>query len=252
MITFSKSRLAALLIAVFAALPLHAGAALFGDDEARKAILDLRTKVDGIARDLGTRIDTKADRTGALDQMNQNEQTRQEIARLRGQIEVLANDVANAEKRQKDFYADLDARLRKLEPRTISIDGNDAAVGASEQVAYDAALATFKAGDYKGAAGALDAFVKRYPESAYAANAQYWLGNAHYAMRDCKTAISAQQLVVKTYPDSPKAADAMLNIASCYVELKDKNNAKKTLDTLVARYPASSAAQIAKERLARK
>lgn len=252
MIIFSTSRLAALLLAVCASLPLHASAALFDDDEARRAVLDLRSKVEGIARDLGARIDAKADRTAGLEQMNQNEQTRQEISRLRGQIEVLANDVANVEKRQKDFYTDLDARLRKLEPRTISIDGNDAAVGASEQSAYDAALVIFKSGDYKAAAGALDAFVKRYPESAYAANAQYWLGNAHYAMRDCKTAINAQQVVVKTYPDSPKAADAMLNIASCYVELKDKNNAKKTLDTLVNKYPASNAAQIAKERLARK
>ena len=249
MMTFSTFRLATLVIAAW--LPLQASAALFGDDEARKAVLDLRTKVDGIARDLNTRIDSKADRTGALAQMNQHEQTMQEIARLRGQIEVLGNDLSNAEKRQKDFYADLDARLRKLEPRMITIDGNEAAVGASEQKSYDAALVQFKAGDYKAAATALDEFVKLYPTSAYAANAQYWLGNAHYAMRDCKSAISAQQVVVKTYPDSPKAADAMLNIASCYTELKDKTNSKKTLDALISKYPNSSAAQLAKERVGR-
>ncbi|MFT5644723.1 MAG: tol-pal system protein YbgF [Janthinobacterium sp.] len=252
MMTFSKSNLAILALVAGAYMPLQAGAALFSDDEARRAVLDLRNKVNGIASELNARIDAKADRTDALAQMNQHEQTMREIARLRGQIEVLANDVAIGEKRQKDFYADLDGRLRKLEPRMINIDGNDAAVAASEQSAYDVALATFKAGDYKGAATALDDFVKRYPASAYAANAQYWLGNAHYAMRDCKSAISAQQVVVKTYPDSPKAADAMLNMASCYTELKDKNNAKKMLDTLVSKYPDSSAAQLAKERLGRK
>lgn len=252
MMTFSKAGVAAALLAAFAALPLHANAALFDDDEARKAILELRSKVDALARDINSRIDTKADKTSTLAMLNQHDQTMQEIARLRGQIEVLGNDLATAQKRQKDFYADLDARLRKLEPRQVTIDGQEAAVGVSEQSSYEAALAQFKSGDYKGAATALDAFVKRYPESAYAANAQYWLGNAYYAQRDCKNAISAQQAVVKNYPDSPKAADAMLNIASCYTELKDKTNTTKTLNALIARYPDSSAAQTAKERAGKK
>jgi tol-pal system protein YbgF len=252
MMTFSKAGIAAAMMAAFACLPLHAGAGLLDDDEARRAILDLRTKVDGIAQDLNKRVDSKADKTSTLDLLGQHEQTLQEIAKLRGQIEELVNELANAQKRQKDFYVDLDTRLRKLEPQQITIDGKDAAVVPSEQGAYDAALQLFKAGDYKAAAGALDAFVKRYPESGYAANAQYWLGNAHYALRDCKNAIAAQQVVVKNYPDSPKAADAMLNIASCHTELKDKPNAKKTLDTLVAKYPDSSAAQAAKERLQKK
>ena len=252
MMTFSKAGVAAALLAAFAALPLHANAALFDDDEARKAILELRSKVDALSRDMNSRIDTKADKTSTLAMLNQHDQTMQEIARLRGQIEVLGNDLATAQKRQKDFYADLDARLRKLEPRQVTIDGQEAAVGVSEQSSYEAALALFKSGDYKGAATALDAFVKRYPDSAYAANAQYWLGNAYYAQRDCKSAISAQQAVVKNYPDSPKAADAMLNIASCYTELKDKANTTKTLNALIARYPDSSAAQTAKERAGKK
>lgn len=252
MTTFSKAGLATALMAACAYLPLHASAGLLDDDEARKAIIELRSKVDSVTRDLGARLDAKADKTSTLDLLNQHEQTMQEIAKLRGQIEVLANELANAQKRQKDFYVDLDGRLRKLEPRQITIDGKEAAVEPSEQNSYDAALQQFKSGDYKAAAGALEAFVKRYPDSGYAANAQYWLGNAHYALRDCKSAIAAQQVVVKTYPDSPKAADAMLNMASCYTELKDKAGAKKTLETLLAHYPDSSAAQTAKERLSKK
>src|SRR5450830_207409 len=117
MMTFSKAGLAAALMAAFAYLPLHANAALFDDDEARKAILELRAKVDAMARDLNSRIDTKADKTSTLSLLNQHDQTMQEIARLRGQIEVLGNDLTNTQKRQKDFYTDIDARLRKLEPR---------------------------------------------------------------------------------------------------------------------------------------
>ena len=240
----------ALLCTALGALPLFAHAGLLDDDEARKAIIDLRAKVDNIARDLNTRIDTKLDRTATVDLLNQHELAMAEIAKLRGQIEVLSNDVANAQRRQKDFYVDLDARLRKLEPQKTVVDGKEVTVDPNEQKSYDAALLLFKAGDYKYAAASLSEFVRRYPESGYAANAQYWLGNAYYALRDYPNAIAAQQIVVTTYGDSPKAPDAMLNIASSYTELKDKKAAKKAFQDLVAKYPESSAAQAAKERLA--
>jgi tol-pal system protein YbgF len=245
-----KSRLAAACMAMAAWMPLQASAGLLDDDEARKAILDLRTKVENLSRELNARIDTKSDKRDALDMVNQNEQTQQEIARLRGQIEVLANDIANAQKRQKDFYADLDARLAKLEPRQVNIDGKTAEVDPGELKSYDAAMATFKSGDYKTAASALSDFVRRYPTSSYASNAQYWLGNAYYAQRDYKNAIAAQEIVASTYQDSPKAPDAMLNIASSYTELKDKKNARKALQNLVSKYPESTAAAAAKDRLA--
>jgi tol-pal system protein YbgF len=250
MITVSKSGLAAACLAFAAWIPLHASAGLLDDDEARNAILALRAKVDNLSRDLSTKLEAKSDKTAALDMLNQHEQTMQEIAKLRGQLEVLSNEVANSQKRQKDFYSDLDARIRKLEPRQVQIDGKEAEVDPGEQKAYDAAMLLFKAGDYKQAGAALYEFVRRYPDSGYAANAQYWLGNAYYAQRDYKNAIAAQEIVASTYKESAKAPDAMLNIASSYTELKDKKNAKKALQHLVAQYPDSPAAQAAKDRLA--
>jgi tol-pal system protein YbgF len=250
MTSFSKSRIAAACFALAAWLPLHANAGLLDDDEARKAILDLRSKVENLSRDLNARIDTKTDKSAALDLVNQHEQTMQEIARLRGQIEVLANEVASAQKRQKDFYADLDARIAKLEPRQVNIDGKEAEVDPGELKSYEAAMTLFKSGDYKVAANALSDFVRRHPQSSYASNAQYWLGNAYYAQRDYKNAIAAQEIVASAYKDSAKAPDAMLNIASSYIEMKDKKNARKALQQLVTKYPDSSAATAAKDRLA--
>src|SRR5881398_1120540 len=98
MIKPSQFRLAAVALALAAWLPLHASAGILDDDEARKAILDLRAKVDAMTRDMNARIDTKADKTSTLDILAQHDQTMQEIARLRGQIEVLANDIAQAQK----------------------------------------------------------------------------------------------------------------------------------------------------------
>lgn len=247
MMKLSPSRLACLALAAW--LPLQASAGILSDDEARRAILDLRAKVDNIARELGARVDTKSDKTSTIDLLNQHEQTLSEIARLRGQIEVLANEVSKTQNAQRALYADLDARIKKLEPRQETIDGQSAEVLPSEKQAYDSAMDTFKTGDYKGAANALQEFVRRYPDSAYAANAQYWLGNAYYAQRDYKKAIAAQEVVISTYASSPKAPDAMLNMATSYAELNDKPKAKKTLQTLIAKFPVSQAAQSAKDRL---
>lgn len=242
----TPNRIAALFLA-FAASSANAG--ILDDDEARKAILDLRAKVDSISRELHARIDTKADKSQSLEFINQNERMLAEIASLRGQIEVLANEVAQVQKRQRELYADLDERIKKLEPREVTIDGQTAEVQLSEQKSYDAAMEAFKSGDYAGAASALTDFVRRYPASGYAANAQYWLGNAYYAAGDYKKAIAAQRDVVSNYGDSAKAPDALLNIASSYVELKDKKNARKALQDLVAKYPDSSAADAARDRL---
>jgi tol-pal system protein YbgF len=246
----NRSLLPSLLLAIAAAVPLQAHAGLLDDDEARKAILDLRAKVDTLVAGLNTRIDSKADKSAALDLVNQHEQDMQEIAKLRGQLEVLSNELAKTQQRQKDFYVELDGRMRKLEPQVVSVEGKEVKVDPGEQRSYDAALAVFKGGDYKGAAASLSDFVRRYPDSGYAANARYALGNAYYLLRDYPNAIAAQQAVVANHGDSAKAADAMLNIASCYFELKDKVHAKKTLQELVAKYPDSASAQAAKERLA--
>jgi tol-pal system protein YbgF len=238
-----KKTLIAALMAAFSCASLSAHAALFGDDEARKAIIDLRAKVDGVQQ-------SKAETSAVLTLSNQNDALKQEISRLNGQIEVLSNEVQNLQQRQKDFYVDLDNRLRKLEPQVVAVDGKDAMVGQSEQNAYDNALALFKAGDYKKSGSSFADFIQRYPDSAYAPSAQYWIGNAYYAQRDYKNAIAAQQALLKKYPDNPKAADALLNIASSQVELKDRSAAKKTLESLVAKFPNAPAAQTAKERLA--
>ena len=236
-------------MAAVSLLPIAARAGIFDDDEARRAILDTRTRIENTQRDLRTGLDGKADKNALLELSNQNEQMRLEAAKLRGQIEVLTNELTNTQQRQKDFYVDLDNRLRKLEPQKVTVDGKEANVEQAEQRVYDASLALFKAGDYKNASVSFADFLRRYPQSGYAASAQYWLGNAFYAQRDYRNAIAAQQAVVKTYPDSTKAPDALLNIATCYIELKDKVQAKRTLETLIERYAQSPAAQTAKERL---
>jgi len=175
---------------------------------------------------------------------------RADIATLRGQVEVLSNELNNAQRRQKDFYNDLDQRLRKLEPQRLSIDGREVEVDKAEQAAFDKGLAEFKAGNHQAANQSFAAFLQRYPESGYLPQAYFWLGSAHFAQQECSKAIPAYQTVTTRFPNSQKAPEALLNIASCQLDLKDKGGARETLEQLLKKYPSSSAASMGKERLA--
>ena len=117
--------------------------------------------------------------------------------------------------------------------------------------AYDSAMNNYKMGDYQGAVSAFDAFIKRYPNDALAANAQYWIGDSYFNLHDFRAAAGAQQTLMKTYPDSAKIPDAMLNLGSAYAALNESVSARNTLEDLIAKYPASEAADKARQRLSR-
>jgi len=250
----SLVRASLVVLGVTLAVPAHA---LFGDDEARKAILELRGRIAEQEKKLADRDAEWAGRLdrlesaqrGGLELANQIEALRQEIAKLRGQMDQLANEMAQQQKRGRDLYADIDARLKKLEPSTVSVEGRPATVDRGEQSAFDTALGQFRASDFRSAAASLQAFIARYPQSPYVAAAHYWLGNSHYQLKDYKSAIAAQQIVVDKHADSVRAPEALLNIAASQIELNDRRSARATLQRIIKDYPDTEAAKLAKERL---
>jgi tol-pal system protein YbgF len=243
--------IAALLIAC--ALPA-AQAGIFDDDEARKAILDLRKEArDGDARieksltESNARID--AQQRSTLELSNQIQLLREEVAKLRGALEVQSNELANQQRRNKDLYGDLDARLKTLEPRKVSVDGREASVERSEEQSYSAALELFKNGDMKGAQAAFTSFLQRYPSSGYAPLATYWMGASQYGSKDFKGAQSTMTAFVQRYPDSPRVADAWLTIGNAQLDGGDKRSANRTFGKVINEFPNTNAAQQARERL---
>ena len=239
----------ALGAALFAA---SAQAALFEDDEARKAILDLRQRVDQNSEQLKARLAEQGDqlRRSLLDLNNQIEALRTEMAKLRGQNEQLARDLAEVQRRQKDLQQGVDERVRKLEPQKVTLDGKEFVADPEEARLYDDAMATLRKGDFAGAASALLAFQKRFPKSGYAESVQFWLGNAQYGKREYREAMVSFRSLVAAAPESPRAPEALLSLANCQLELKDSKGARKTLDDLLKAYPKSEAAQAGRERLA--
>jgi tol-pal system protein YbgF len=253
-------------------LPMRAQA--FEDSDARRTILQLRTqlkdlttRIDNELEQIARRIDTKAEdkKLNALftDLEKLRNQLRGEVAELRGQVEIISNqldtaqqkvdklnnDLANAQRREKDLYADLNQRLSKLEPRNQIIDGVEVEVTQTEQKQFDEAAALLKKKDFARASQAFMTFLQRFPGSGYAAQAYYLLGSSYFAESDCKNAIPALQTVVNRYPLTQRAPDAMLNLAICQDDLNDKSAARDTMEALIKKYPESSAAKTARSKL---
>jgi len=225
----------------------HAG--LFDDDEARKRIDQMRAEV----ADVVTRADAIS--RNQLNFANQAEATKSELAKLRGQIEVLTYELEAAQKRQKDFYVDLDNRLRKLEqPAVESAPKAEPAHSdpAAETRDYEAALGLLKASKFSDAATGFTAFIKAWPGSSLQASAHYWGG---YALSQAKEPTKAAELFGKfasTWPSDERAPVALESQVNNLEAIKDVKAARAALELLAAKYPTSEAGKRAKWRLKKK
>ena len=232
-----KKNLTAALVAaplLFAAsFPAHA---LFGDDEARKAILDLREKVE-------------AAQNAQLMLQGQIEELREQNARLTGRLEELANQLAMEQRSKRDLYADLDKRLAGLEPGDVEVDGRTIHVSAEEKRLYTAALSYFAQGKYEESEALLRNLTSLYPQTGYMPAALFWLGNTLYAAGELKQALEVENKLLENFPKDARVPDALLTKAAAEVGLGQRANATKTLQTIIKQHKDSQAADVAKERL---
>jgi tol-pal system protein YbgF len=235
---------------------------MFDDEEARKAIVDLRSRIAAVDEAGKARaaellasnaqlVEQLATlRRSLLDLNNQLEAMRGELAKLRGNDEQIVRELAEVQRRQKDVSQSLDDRLRKLEPVKVTLDGREFMVDQEEKKAYEDAIATIRTGDFDKSVAQLSAFQRRYPGSAYIDSVRFWFGNALYGKRDYKEAITAFRAFVVGAADHPRAPEALLALANSQAEMKDAKGARKTIEELLKTYPQSEAAQAGKERLA--
>ena len=255
---FKRIRLAAAVACTLVAFSAHAG--LFEDDEARRAILDLRQKIETLKVESDKKIadevqrstsDSEQLRRTLLDLQNQLEQVRSDMAKLRGENELIARDLSDFQRSEKDFNQSLTERLRKFEPSRVTVDGRDFLVETAEKRDYETALGVFRKGDFGNAQTSFVDFLNRYPTTGYRPSALFWLGNAQYAGKDYRDALASFRALVSGAPDHMRVPESILAIANCQLELKESKAARKTLEELVANYPKSEAAVAAKDRLAR-
>jgi len=233
-----------------------AQAALFEDDEARRAILDLRQKLEATQQTGKVQVQAQAEeiavlRRALLDLQNQIDALKADQSKMRGANEQLIKELSELQIKQKDVLQSVDTRISKFEPIKVVLDGLEFQADPAEKKEYDTALAVFRTGDFAAAQASMLNFLRRYPTSGYAASSLFWIGNAQYATKDYKESVANFRKLLSIAPQHARASEAMLAISNCLVELKDIKGAKKAMEDLVSAHPASEAAQTAKDRLAR-
>jgi len=245
------------LIAISFGWGVLAHAGIFDDDEARKAIIDLRQKVEVLkgnfealqANQNAFQEESVQLKKSILNLQSMIEGLKQEIQVLSGDKEVLTKALSETQRQLKSQAQTLEDRMARIEPQKVSLDGQEFTAEQNEIRDFESALSLFKKADYPSAANAFAEFSRRYPSSGYAASSVYFMGTAQYANRDYKTAVNSFRNLIAIAPDHLRVPDAKLSIASCLIELKDTKGARKTLEELIKEHPQSEAAQSAKERI---
>ena len=254
-----------------------AHAALFDDKEARKkiveleaiqqtdhnvamaAIADLKKSQAAMEKRIAA-IEAIVQSGGLSEMQNQIETLKQEVANLKGDLEVAQHNLDATQTRQKDLYVDTDTRLRKIEAGVATpANGasNTAPANTSAQPeadekdakAFADANALSQAAKHKEAFAAFDAFLREYPTSKLAPDALYGMGYSQFALKNYKSSIATQQKVIDLHPESAKVPDAMYNMANGQIQLGQVSSAKKTLRDLIAKYPDAAVTPSAQKRL---
>ena len=209
---------------------------------------------------------------------NQLQRMQDQLAQQQGTIEVLQNEVRQLKQEGLERYQDLDRRIGAgvqpaATPDNSSAGGapsaaaGGAAAGAAasqapaassepgdpakEKLYYDAAFDLIKAKDFDKASQAFTAFLRKYPNSQYAGNAQYWLGEVNLAKGDLQGAGQAFAKVSQLYPKHNKVPDSLYKLADVERRLGHTDKVKGILQQVVAQYPGTSAAQLAQRDLQR-
>jgi len=182
---------------------------------------------------------------------------------LQGRMDNQEYSSTTTADRQRQLYADLDARIQALESAmqatsavgvmeggTLS-PGQLPMPGGSDRDNYQAAFELLKQQRYEPAANAFKQFLVSYPDSELADNAQYWLAESYYVTQKFDEALAAFELVITNYARSRKVPDALLKIGYCNYELKRFPVAREALARVQAEYPETTAARLAGQRLSR-
>ena len=243
--------LLAVAVGLLLSVPAHAG--LFDDEEARKQVLQLRTQLADTQRTLDARIsdlEAQAKNRSIIDLFNQVEVLKTEFAKLRGQIELLQNEMENTQKRQRDLYVDLDGRLRKVEAQQAEQAARAAATPPVASMPPGAVGPTGSTGTTPpgttdpGRAMPPGSVVAPPPVSIdpVAEQRAYDQGLEHFRAGRFAEAVTAFQLFTRNFPRSTLVPSAQYWIGNSLYATRDFRGAISTQRQLIAQYPDSAKA----------
>lgn len=219
---------------------------------------------------------------GGVGLVNRMSDLQSQVQQLQGQVEELQHQVQQLQDQNKAQYTDLDSRLNRLEgksgnapaaaassaapasnaapqsasstasaapPQSAAPAGPPPPPTADQQAAYNAAFKSLTSGDYVTASRGFRDYIQKYPNSALAPNAYYWLGESYYVTQNYQVSLQTFQTLLANYPDSDKAPDALLKVGYAQAEMKQYDDAKATLTAVMNKYPGTTVSKLAQSRM---
>jgi tol-pal system protein YbgF len=233
-------------------------AGILEDDEARKAILDLRRKFEKSEEAAQVRaaeltaqlVEQQAQyKRGLLDLSLRIEALQQEMATLRGQTEQSGKEFSDLKVRFKEVQSRVGDALSRFDPIKVSLDGMDFTVLPEEKRAFEDAMAFVRRAEFSAAITSFETFRERFSSSSYNVAVNYWLGSSKYQKKDYRDAITHFRAYLSAAPAGLYGPQALLNVAKCQFALGDKLGARKTAEEFIKAYPASEEIQEARDLL---
>ncbi|AWL12317.1 uncharacterized protein HMF8227_01847 [Saliniradius amylolyticus] len=198
-------------------------------------------------------------RTGTQQRMQQRlDELQNEVNELRGSVEVHSHKLEQILERQRELYLEIDKRIQEVtqrqqepsQPLVSEPTASSTAAPQSEDQAYDHAVnLILKEKRYDDAIPEFKAFLSNYPDSEYAPNAHYWLGQLLFNQQQWSESENHFERVVNGFPESSKRADSMLKLAMIAQNQSNLAKARQLFEQVSSEYPDSSAANLAKSRL---
>ncbi|WP_339892260.1 tol-pal system protein YbgF [uncultured Alteromonas sp.] len=189
-----------------------------------------------------------------------------EVDQLRGSVELNTNELEKVLERQRELYLEIDKRVEALKQGGVADAGAAASSSTStlsqptsgvsqapqegEEDAYNSAVnLILKSREYDKAIPAFQSFIDRFPNSEYAPNSHYWLGQLLFNKQMWDEATEQFNIVSTRFTDSGKRPDALLKLGVIAERRGDVATAKKLFEQVINEYPSSSAKRLAESRL---
>jgi tol-pal system protein YbgF len=224
------------------------------DDPTQVKLNDLEARV--------TRIERVISNQSLVDLAQHLDQVQADVRQLRGRLEELEYKEEQLRKQQQRTVSAPpppptpivpvpDTTAGAVAGSSGSSSDTGGAGSSEEQSVYAQSFDALKAGSYSVAITGFKDFLKSYPQSPLAENAQYWLGEAYYVTHDLDDAAASFRNVTQKWPNSRKTPDALLKLGYTQIDQKKVSEGKATLSDVAQKYPGTDAARLANERLQR-
>lgn len=202
----------------------------------------------------------------------QIQQLQQEVATLRGMLEEQQNQIQQLRRDSQERYELLEQRAgtpaasQTTTAATVPATAGEISAStvpaviqpasepgdpAREQEFYDAAFSLIRKREFDTAQQAFSAFLRRYPDGRFSANAHYWLGEISLVQENFQAAGKSFATVIQHWPQHAKVADSMYKLADVERRLGQHERARVILQQVIEQFPDSSAAKLAQQDIQR-